>query len=170
MAAVIDRRRGRRRSIPYVRSAVLEVAGRSHIVAVLDLGAEGAFLQTQAKAEVGERLLLRIVLPRNGRQEPLPCQVVWRADQFDVATGRPAGMAVRFTGLEAGVVRRVEEFAIEGFLPGAEPTPQAHYEYRLLVRNELDADELNRWGLDGWQLSGVVPQDAGLKLILQRRL
>jgi Tfp pilus assembly protein PilZ len=170
MAAVIERRRARRRSIPYVRSAVLEVTGRSHIVAVLDLGPEGAFLQTQAKADVGQRLLLRIVLPRHGRQEPLPCQVVWRSDQFDVATGRPAGMAVRFTGLDAGVIRRVEEFAIEGFLPGADPPPQAHFEYRLLVRPTVNAEELNQLGLDGWQLSGVVPQASGVQLVLHRRL
>jgi Tfp pilus assembly protein PilZ len=170
MAAVIERRRGRRRSIPYVRSAVLEVAGRSHIVAVLDLGVDGAFLQTQAKAEVGERLLLRVVLPRHGRQEPLPCQVVWRSEQLDVQSGRPAGVAVRFTGLDAGALRRIEEFAAFGFHPGSEPAPQAHFEYRVLLRPDVDPDELNRLGLDGWQLSGVVPQPSGVKLVLNRQL
>jgi hypothetical protein len=165
-----ERRRARRRSIPFVRSAVLEVEGRSHIVALLDLGPDGAFLQTRTAVEPAQALRLRLVLPRSGLEVNLPCQLVWRSESFDAVTGRPAGLAVRFHGLEAGVIRRVEEFALEGFLPTPNPVPSAHYEYRLLDRPEVDAEELNHLGFDGWRLAAALPSAAGVRLILVRRL
>lgn len=165
-----ERRKGRRRSIPFVRSAVLEVEGRSHIVAVVDLGPDGAFLQTRTAVKPTEALQLRIVLPRSGQEVIIPCQLVWRSESFDAVNGRPAGLAVRFHGLEASVVRRVEEFALEGFLPAPNPTPSAHYEYRLLDRPEVDAEELNHLGFDGWRLAAALPSPSGVRLILLRRL
>jgi hypothetical protein len=165
-----ERRRARRRSIPFVRSAVLEADGRSHIVAVLDLGPDGAFLQTRTKAEPTQTLHLRIVLPRSGQEVRIPCQLVWRSERFDAATGRPAGLAVRFHGLDASVIRRVEEFALEGFLPTLEPVPNAHYEYRVLDREQVDPEELNRLGFDGWRLASALPAPPGVKLILLREL
>jgi hypothetical protein len=165
-----ERRQARRRTIPFVRSAVLEVDGRSHIVAVLDLGPDGAFLQTRTTVELSQTLHLRIVLPRSGQEVKIPCQLVWRSDRFDASTGRPAGLAVRFHGLDASVIRRVEEFALEGFLPMPEPVPGAHYEYRVLDRPQVDAEELNRLGLDGWRLASALPAPAGVQLILLRRL
>jgi hypothetical protein len=167
---VNERRRARRRSIPFVRSAVLEVEGRSHIVAVLDLGPDGAFLRTRTPVDATAPLRLRIVLPRSGQEVTIPCQVVWRSEQFDAATGHPAGIAVRFHGLEASVIRRVEEFALEGFLPTPEPVPNAHYEYRLLDRQEVVEEELNRLGRDGWRLASALPMPSGVRLILLRRL
>jgi hypothetical protein len=165
-----ERRRARRRSIPFVRSAVLEVEGRSHIVALLDLGPDGAFLQTRTVVEPTQALRLRLVLPLSGQEVIIPCQLVWRSERFDAVTGRPAGLAVRFQGLDAGVIRRVEEFALEGFLPAPNPAPSAHYEYRLLDRPEVDAEELNHLGFDGWRLAAALPSPAGVRLILLRRL
>ncbi len=165
-----ERRRARRRSFPFVRSAVLEVAGRNHIVAVLDLGPDGAFLQTRTAVEPTQDLRLRIVLPRGGREVIIPCQLVWRSERFDAVTGRPAGLAVRFHGLEAAVIRRVEEFALEGFRPTPNPVPNVHYEYRLLDRPEVDVEELNHLGLDGWRLAAALPSPAGVRLILLRPL
>ncbi len=165
-----ERRRARRRSIPFVRSAVLEVEGRSHIVAVLDLGPDGAFLQTRTAVEPSQAVQLRMVLPRSGQEVNLPCQVVWRSEKFDAASGRPAGLAVRFHSLEASVVRRVEEFALEGFLPTPDPVPNTHYEYRVLDRKEVEVEELNRLGRDGWRLASALPQPDGVRLILLRRL
>jgi hypothetical protein len=163
-----ERRRARRRSLPFVRSAVLEIGSRKHLVAVSDLSAEGAFLKTGADAAPDEALLLRMILPRDGREVTLPCRVVRSARP--PGAGPKPGIAVRFVGLEAAVIRRIEEFAMEGFLPATEPTPGAHFEYRLLDRQDLDVQELNQLGLDGWRLVTVLPSGEGLKLVLLRRL
>ena len=163
-----ERRRSRRRSLPFVRSAVLEVGGRRHVVAVSDLGADGAFLSSGADVAAGEALVLRMVLPRDGREVALPCRAVRRVHK--PGPNQKSGIAVRFVGLEAPVLRRIQEFAMEGFLPAAEPAPAAHFEYRVLDRRELDVQELNQLGLDGWQLVTAIPVGEGLKLVLQRRL
>jgi hypothetical protein len=163
-----DRRRTRRRSLPFVRSAVLDVGGRKHVVAVSDLGADGAFLSSGAEVAAGEALVLRMVLPRDGREVALPCRAVRRVQK--PGPNQKSGIAVRFVGLDPPIMRRIEEFAMEGFLPSAEPTPAAHYEYRVLERRDIDVHELNRLGLDGWLLVTSLPAGHGLKLIFQRRL
>ena len=165
-----DRRRGRRRSIPFVRSAVLEVGARNHIVALTDLGPEGAFLSTRISFDSSLPLSLKLVLPRDGREVSIPCKVVWRSERFEAATGRPAGIAVRFLGLDASVIRRVEEFSMEGFLPASDPIPSEHFEYRILERPALSGEDLNRLGLDGWELAAALPSNGGVQLIFLRRL
>jgi Tfp pilus assembly protein PilZ len=165
-----DRRKTRRRNLPFVRSAVLEVRGRNHIVAVQDLSADGAFLSTRLPMQDGERVRLRTVLPRDGREVTLPCQVVWTSEKLDASSGRPAGVAVRFVGLDPTIQRRLAEFSEEGFAPGPEPTPLEHYEYRVLDAKEINVDELNQVGLDGWRLSAALPAPAGFRLIFLRRL
>ena len=165
-----DRRKARRRRMPYVRGGVLEVGGRSHVVAVADLSPEGAFLQTKVDVKAGQAVKLRMVLPRDGHEVTLPCVVVRRSERFDPASGQPAGLAVRFQGLTAAAVRRVEEFALEGFLPSVEPTPHEHVEYKVLERAEIAEAELNQLGLDGWELTAALPAKAGVRLVLLRRL
>jgi hypothetical protein len=167
---VSDRRRARRRRIPFVRSAVLEVDGQGHIVALTDLSPEGAFLSARLLVRPEQKLRLRLVLPRDSREVALACRLVWRSERFEPATGRPAGLAVLFEGLTASVIRRVEEFALEGFLPSPEPPPAAHYEYRTLDRPELSVEELNQLGLDGWLLASALRSPAGVRLILVREL
>jgi hypothetical protein len=167
---VSDRRRARRRRIPFVRSAVLEVDGQGHIVALTDLSPEGAFLSARLLVRPEQKLRLRLVLPRDSREVALACRLVWRSERFEPATGRPAGLAVLFEGLTAPVIRRVEEFALEGFLPSPEPPPAAHYEYRTLDRPELSVEELNQLGLDGWLLASALRSPAGVRLILVREL
>ena len=167
---VSDRRRARRRRIPFVRSAVLEVDGQGHIVALTDLSPEGAFLSARLLVRPEQKLRLRLVLPRDSREVALACRMVWRSERFEPATGRPAGLAVLFEGLTASVIRRVEEFALEGFLPSPEPPPAAHYEYRTLDRPELSVEELNQLGLDGWLLASALRSPAGVRLILVREL
>jgi hypothetical protein len=149
---------------------VLEVEGRNHIVALTDLGPEGAFLSTRIPFDAVAPLRLRLVLPRDGREVVINCTVVWRSDRFDAATGRPAGIAVRFLGLDAAVVHRVEEFAMEGFRPSSDPVPSEHFEYRVLDRPVLSSEDLNRLGLDGWELAAALPADGGVRLVLLRRL
>lgn len=165
-----ERRRTRRRSLPYVRSAILQVGARSHLVTLADLSPDGAFLATRVKPDPGQPLSLRVVVPRDGRVVSLPCQLVRQCERSDAAAGRPAGLAVRFKGINAAAVHRIEEFAMEGFLPAAEPTPQEHFEYRVLERPAIDADELNRLGFDGWQLVAALPSPLAVKLVLTRRL
>ena len=165
-----DRRRGRRRSIPYVRSAVLMVDGRSHIVALQDLGPEGAFLATRVVVKPQHRLVLKLVLPRSGHEVSLPCELVWRNASFDATIGRRAGVAVRFRNLTEEILRRTEEFATQGFLPAPDPTPSEHFEYRTVTFPDLDMDELNRLGRDGWRLVSTLPSPSGFQLVLMRRL
>jgi Tfp pilus assembly protein PilZ len=167
---LIERRHVRRRRIPFVRSAVLELAGRSHIVALADLGPEGAFLSTRSSFRPGASAVLKLVLPRRGQEVTIACDVVRSTRTFDVASGQPAGVAVRFHDLEPAVLRRIEEFAREGFVPDLDPAPAERYEYRLLERSEVDPLELNRLGLDGWALAAVMPRPSGVQLVLFRLL
>ncbi len=165
-----DRRKTRRRNVPFVRSAVLEVRGRNHIVAVQDLSADGAFLSTRLAMQDGERVRLRTVLPRDGREVTIPCQVVWTSEKLDAPSGRPAGVAVRFVGLDPTIQRRLAEFSEEGFAPGPEPSPLQHFEYRVVDTKEINVDELNQLGLDGWHLASALPVPPGFRLIFLRRL
>jgi hypothetical protein len=156
--------------MPFVRSAILDAGGKCHIVAVSDLSADGAFVALRVPVDPKQKLTLRLVVPRDGRVIGLSCQLVRQTDRFDAATGRPAGLALRFKGLDAGAIRRIEEFAMEGFLPSVDPTPQEHFEYRTLERAALDVAELNQLGLDGWRLAGALPHEKGLQLVLVRKL
>jgi hypothetical protein len=167
---VTDRRKTRRRRLPFVRSAILDVGDRSHIVVVTDLSPEGAFLCTRLPIDAKQDATLRFVVPRDGKIVALPCHVMRQSDKLNPAEGRPTGLAVRFKGLDAASVRRIEEFAMEGFLPSVEPTPQDHFEYRSLERFTLDVEELNSLGLDGWQLVSALPSAKGFQLVLVRRL
>jgi Tfp pilus assembly protein PilZ len=165
-----DRRLSRRRRLPFVRSGVFESEGRNHIVQVTDLGPEGAFLSTRLAVEVGLKAVLRMVLPRDGREVPLPCQVVWRSEAGTLRGSAPAGIAVRFQGLDAAVARRVEEFASEGMRPDPDPAPAERFEYRVVEVPEVNEGDLSRRGLDGWQVSSALPTPNGVRLILLRRL
>jgi hypothetical protein len=165
-----DRRRSRRRSLPFVRSAVLEVNGRNHIVAVADLSPEAAFLSTRVAVKPQDTLRLKMVIPRDGREVPIPCRLVRNREGLDQKVGQRDGIVVRFHGLDASTIRRVEEFSMEGFLPKSEPVPAEHFEYQVLDRERVDTDELNRLGRDGWSLTTALPTEKGVRLILLRRL
>jgi hypothetical protein len=167
-----DRRRSRRRTLPFLRSAVLELGENTHIVILADLSVEGAFLTTHVPFDVppGQPMRLRIVAPRHSREVTVPCELVWRNDRFEAASGRPAGIAVRFRELDAEMHRWIEEFSLEGFRPSAAPTPLEHYEHRVLERATVDSEELNRFGRDGWQLVTMAPSANGFKLVLVRRI
>ena len=165
-----ERRTTRRRRMPFVRSAILDAGDTSHIVAVTDLSAEGAFVAMRAPVDPKASITLRLVVPRDGRVIGVACQVVRQTDRFDAASGRPAGLALRFKGLDGAAIRRIEEFAMEGFLPSVDPTPQEHLEYRTLERAAVDVAELNRLGLDGWRLAAALAHEKGVQLVLVRKL
>lgn len=161
-----ERRRSHRRQLPFVRSGVVEVGGSHHIVSVTDIGPEGAFLTTRLDLPLGERLVLRMILPRASRPIPLPSQVVWRSDTR--ADGRQRGLAVRFRGLNAGVIRCLEEFAAESPITPVKRSGE-RFEYRIVETSALDVGELNRLGLEGWRLASTAASLKGLSLVFLRR-
>jgi hypothetical protein len=156
-----EKRRARRRSLPYLRGGVLSVDGRSHIVVVTDLSPGGAFLATRAEVPEGHAVSLRVVLPRDGREAEIPCDVVRRSH---------AGLAVRFQHLEPSLAERVEEFTEHGLRIAADSAPADHFEYRVIDMPELDPAELNHLGLDGWELTAAYPTAKGVRVILLRRI
>ena len=165
-----ERRQARRRTMPFLRGGALLVDQTSHIVTIVDLSPEGAFLATRADVRAGKDVALRAVLPRGGRQVTLPCEVVWRNTRLDPKTGRPAGLAVRFTGPDDPIRRHLRNLAIEGpRAPGA-TSPRDRYEYRIIETSEVDVAELNRLGHDGWALATTLARERGTRLILCRRL
>jgi hypothetical protein len=165
-----ERRRVRRRTIPFLRGGVLHVGQTSHIVTIVDLSPEGAFLATRVDVPAREEVRLTTVLPRSGSQVTLPCEVVWRNDRFDAETGRPAGMAVRFVGDTSAGQQPLEAFSTEGLYPLPVTAVRDRLEYRILDKPDLDAEELNQLGRDGWALASVLPAAGRLRLILSRRL
>ena len=165
-----DRRSTRRRSLPFVRSAVLQVGDRSHVVVLTDLSADGAFLSTRIALDPSASLRLKVILPRDGREVVIPCHVVWRSERFDPDTGRAAGIAVRFGELEEPVRRLLDAYSREGLVPQADPAPADRFEYRALERPGLDVEELNRLGLDGWELTAAWPDGDIVRLVMRRRM
>jgi len=165
-----DRRSTRRRILPFVRSAVLEAAGRNHVVVVTDLSADGAFLSTRIALDPSQSLRLKVILPRDGREVVIPCRLVWRSERFDPDTGRAAGIAVRFEELEEPARKLLDSFSREGFVPQSDPAPADRFEYRLLERPKIDAEELSRLGLDGWELAAVTADGGQVQLVLMRRI
>ena len=165
-----ERRQTRRRTIPFLRGGVLQVAGREHIVTIVDLSPEGAYLATRVDVPAGQSLTLKTVLPRSGQQVSLPCELVWSNKRFEPGTGRPAGMAVRFRHDDPAVRSHLKLFAEEGPFPSAVTAAMDRYEYRLIDVAEIDALELNRLGRDGWVLSTALPQGTSWRLILVRKL
>jgi Tfp pilus assembly protein PilZ len=163
-----DRRRARRRRLSLLRSGVLEVDGRNHIVSVSDIGSDGAFLTTRVPVSSGTRIVLKMILPSDSHPVSLPCEVVWRSEAG--GRGNRSGVAVRFAGADESIVRRVEEFAAESRRSGRETGPSDHFEYRIVDVPSVDAEELNRVGVDGWQVASALPDGEGLRLILCRRL
>jgi PilZ domain len=106
--AEMDRRRAERRKLPFGRTALLEVAGETHVVALVDLRIRGAYLATVPK---DSRLRLKIRIPRAG-EIVLPCELV-RETGDDPAQNRRAGIGVRFLKLDEATTSRLAAFVAE---------------------------------------------------------
>ncbi len=163
-----ERRQCRRRVLPFVRSAVLELEGKNHIVAVADISSTGAFLSTSLEANANRLLRLKVILPGETRDVQIDCRVVRRSETPDVETGRPPGLAIRFEGLEPAIRRRLEEFTAESPV-GRRPAPEEKFEYKLLERQEVEIGELNDLGHDGWRMAAALPTVSGVRMIFVRR-
>ena len=164
-----ERRQHRRRVLPFVRSAVLELEGSNYIVAVADLSAQGAFLSTQVEVDTDQPLRLKVVLPGDTRDVQIDCRVVRRTATFDVKSGRPAGIAVRFEGLDPTICRRLENFVAEN--PAERrPAPKEGFEYKLLERHEVEVGELDDLGRDGWRMTAAFTALGGVRMVFIREL
>jgi hypothetical protein len=95
---------------------------------------------------------------------------VWRSERFDPDTGRAAGVAVRFEELEEPARRLLDAYSREGPVPQTDPAPADRFEYRVFERARVDAEELNRLGLDGWELAAAWPEGDLIRLVLLRRI
>jgi hypothetical protein len=145
---------------------VLEVDGRSHIVAVTDLSPEGAFLSARLEVAPGAALRLRLIMPNDSREIAPECELVWRNERFDPDTGRPAGLAVRFRGVQGQVREALDACAKHLF----SSDHAGRIEYRILERPAIDPTELALLGQGGWELTAALRSEAGVQLILLRRL
>ena len=104
----VEKRQSPRRTLPFGRGAVLEIAGRAHVVGLGDLSEGGALLLTRATTSVGEMLLLRLWTVARGAEVALPCTVV---RIIDARPGGPQkGLAVRFVGLDDEVRESIAAF------------------------------------------------------------
>lgn len=160
-----ERRASPRRTLPYVRSGVLRVAERNHIVAITDLSVEGAFLSARPQLPAGAPLRLALILPNVMREVSVDCELVWQSQRFDPQTGRPAGLAVRFCGVGPEVRAALSAYTSVA----SRPDPPERVEYRVLERPSLDPEELALLGQEGWELATTLPSTSGVKLILLRR-
>jgi Tfp pilus assembly protein PilZ len=154
--------------LSFLRSGVLEVDGRSHIISVTDIGPEGAFLTTRVPVASGKQLVLKMILPLDSHPVSLPCRVVWRSEAG--GRGSRSGVAVRFEAADEAVLRRVEQFAAETVRAASEASQTDRFEYQVLDVPEVDVAALNSAGIDGWQLASALPSGRGLRLVLCRRL
>jgi hypothetical protein len=166
---MMERRITRRRSLPFIKSAVLQIAEREHIITVFDLGPEGAYLATRLAVPPGAQMTLKMVPPRAGQTVKVPCRLVWRNDRADPATGRPAGLAIRFEKLSAEVREMLESYAVHGLSHKERPVKRERFEYRLLECSGLDVKDLNSLGDEGWQLVTIVGGPKIERLVLVRR-
>src|SRR5262245_15582663 len=90
-----EKRRSPRRRLPFGRTAVLEIDGRAHLVALVDVSVTGAYVATRSAVPRDGSLRLRIRLPRTGELR-LACEFVRNETGDDPVKGRRAGIGVRF--------------------------------------------------------------------------
>lgn len=105
-----DRRRTPRRTLPFGRSALLEVDGRDHVASLVDISRGGAHIATRAEIPAGASLCLKLWLPSSGGELRLPIELLRVMPQ---SAGRLAGIAVRFAELAAEAAQRLETFVAD---------------------------------------------------------
>ena len=117
-AGGVEKRESSRRTLPFGRGAVLEIAGRSHVVGLSDLSEGGALLLTRATTSVGETVLLKLLVVARRAEVALPCTVV---RIVDAQSGGPQrGLAVRFIDPDDEVRASIAAFVAR---PPGRPQP-----------------------------------------------
>jgi hypothetical protein len=106
-----ERRRNPRRKLPFGRSAVLRIDERDHVVALVDVSRGGACVATRTAIPPDATLLLKLLLPAQGVELRLPCQLVRIIPHH---YGRQPGVALRFEGLSADAIGRLDQFVQGG--------------------------------------------------------
>jgi len=114
MEKVDERRRDQRRVLPFGRTAVLEVGGRSHIVSLVDVSRGGAYLGTRIQVTANGDLWLKLLLPRSTGEVRLACRLVRQITVEKAGDDRPPGVAVQFRDLDAKIADQLEEFVVAG--------------------------------------------------------
>lgn len=108
-----ERRRSRRRRLPFRRGAILESAVCDHLVAVMDLSVNGAYLATRASVFPGQTLSLKLMLVLGGVLR-LACEVVRVCPHRAGPDAYPPGVAVRFLDVPPAAQKRLGAFVGEG--------------------------------------------------------
>lgn len=109
-----DRRKSPRRALRFGTGAVLQVNGTSHIVAVVDVSATGAYVATRACVSGEQSLVLKLFLAASGVELRLPCEVVRATQQAESSGQRRPGVALRFRDLDPDTQQRLQHFAERG--------------------------------------------------------
>jgi hypothetical protein len=86
------------------------VDGTSHIVAVVDISATGAYLSTRAAVEPGQSLVLKVLLVRGGIELAIPCDLVRVTQEADGSGKRLPGVAVHFRDVDPDTQQLLEAF------------------------------------------------------------
>jgi len=105
----MEKRRSPRRKLPFGRTAVLEIDGNAHLVALIDLSITGAYLATRQDVPRRGSLRLKLRLPRTG-ELALPCEFVRNEAGDDPEKNRRAGVGVRFLDLDPSTLGQLESF------------------------------------------------------------
>lgn len=88
-------------------------ASSSHIVGLVDLSEDGAYVASRAPVEPGQRITLKLLLTL-GVAVALPAEVVRVATRREGMDAYPPGIAIRFLEMEAGLRARLARFVEEG--------------------------------------------------------
>jgi hypothetical protein len=108
-----ERRRNPRRKLPFGRSAVLRIGERDHVVALVDVSRGGACVATRTPIPPDAPLTLKLLLPSQGVELRLPCELVRIIPHH---YGRQPGIALRFSEVTSDALRRLDQFVESGLM------------------------------------------------------
>jgi hypothetical protein len=109
-----ERRRATRRKLPLGRGAVLEIAGRPHIVGLGDVSVTGAYLITGARVAAGEVHRLRLIVVPGRPELALQVRIVRVVQEGPEKLHHPRGVAVQFVAVDEDAHRQLHAFVERG--------------------------------------------------------
>jgi len=96
----VNRRRARRRQMPFGRAAVLTVRGRDHIVGLADVSVTGAYLRTRVSLAIGDEPVLKLLVLPERVELRLPGRVVRVSQPGEESSHHTRGVAVHFLEMD----------------------------------------------------------------------